>query len=118
MGFNRIGELRIDSARFSSLLCLSSVHRLAGLVHIFAWGLHNPGQNLHNHLIVLALLALHRWTSAGKSLETRGQRLVARWVKRFFPRARYAGGKSPTYRQRQNFKFDFVSFFSSQAIEQ
>lgn len=77
MGFNRIGELRMDSARFSSLLSLSYVHRLGELVHIFAWKLHNYSQNLHNLLKVLALLTACRSASADKSSETRSQRVVA-----------------------------------------
>ena len=118
MDFNRIGELRIDSDRFSSLLSLSYVHRLGELVHIFTWKLHNSGQNLHNLLIVLGLRCVWQRASASKTSETRSQRWLPQGVKRYFLGVRYAGGKSPTYRQRQIFKFDFVSFFSFQAIEQ
>ena len=98
MHFNRIGELRIDSDRFSSLLSLSYVHRLGELVHIFVWQLHNSAQNLHNLLIVLGLWGARQRASTGKTSETRCRLGFPQGVKRYFLGARYAGGKSPTYR--------------------
>jgi hypothetical protein len=64
------------------------------------------------------LLPAARRSSAGKTSETRSQRVVPQGANGSFRPKRYAGGKSPAYRQPQSFKFDFVSFFSFQAIEQ